>query len=203
MKNYVISIGRQFGCGAHEIATKLSERLSVPYYDKEIIKRAAKESGFEENIFMFYDEKPTRSFLYNMSTDGFTGGIMSNGVPLEDQVFQYQFETIRKVASEGSCIIVGRCSDYILKDYPNLLTVFLHADNDFRKNRVIDLYGLDSKSAAKELKAVDKKRARFHNFYSDEKWGDACTYDLSIDVSKLGIDNTIELIESYVNIKFK
>lgn len=201
MQNYVISIGRQFGCGAHEIATKLSQTLEVPYYDKEIIKRAAKDSGFDENIFAFYDERPTRSFLYNISADGYSG-IADNGLSLEDRVFQYQFDTLRSVAAEGSCIIVGRCSDYILRDYPNLLTVFLHADDDFRLKRVNELYGLDGKNAAKELKAVDKKRARFHNFYSDSKWGDADAYDLSINVAKLGVDGTVDLISHYVNRKF-
>lgn len=109
MKKHIISIGRQYGCGAHEIATKLSKKLDIPYYDKEIIKRAAKDSGFDEHIFTFYDERPTRSFLYNVSTDGFSN-IASNGLALEDQVFQYQFDTIRKVAEEGSCIIVDRKS---------------------------------------------------------------------------------------------
>ncbi|MGN1203281.1 MAG: AAA family ATPase [Eubacterium sp.] len=202
MKNYVISIGRQFGCGAHEIAEKLSGKLEIPYYDKEIIKRAAKESGFDENLFAFYDEKPTRSFLYNVSTDGFTT-ISNNGIPLEDQIFQYQFDAIRKYAEEGSCIIVGRCADYILKDTPNLLTVFLHANDDFRRERVVKLYGVSERNAAKEIKAMDKKRARFHNFYCDDKWGDASTYDLSIDVSRLGIDDTVNLISEYVNIKFR
>lgn len=201
MKNYVISIGRQFGCGAHEIATGLSKTLGIPYLDKEIIKRAAKDSGFDEKIFSFYDERPTRSFLYNISTDGMAG-ITGNGVSLEDQVFQYQFETIKKFAKEGSCIIVGRCADYILQDNPNLFTVFLHADEDFRKERIMKLYGLDEKSVAKELKSVDKKRAKFHNFYSDKKWGDVSTYDLSIDVSSMGVDGTVDLISHCINIRF-
>ncbi|MGN0521189.1 MAG: AAA family ATPase [Eubacterium sp.] len=201
MKQYIISIGRQFGCGAHEIATKLSEKLGVPYYDKEIIKRAAKESGFDENIFKFYDEKPTRSFLYNVSTDGFSA-INNTGMTLEDRVFQYQFDTIRKVASEGSCIIVGRCADYILKDSPNLLTVFLHADDEFRCKRAVNIYGISEKNALKEIKNTDKKRAKFHNFYSDDRWGDAATYDISINVAKIGIDATVNLIADYINTRF-
>lgn len=200
MKKHIISIGRQYGCGAHEIATKLSEKLGIPYYDKEIIKRAAKDSGFDEHIFTFYDERPTRSFLYNVSTDGFSN-IASNGLALEDQVFQYQFDTIRKVAEEGSCIIVGRCADYILKDDDALLTVFLHASDDFRQKRVIEQYGIEPKNVVKEIKAMDKKRAKFHNFYSEEKWGEATTYDLSINVAKLGIEGTVELISEYIKAK--
>lgn len=201
MKKYVISISRQFGCGGHEIATKLSEKLGVPYYDKEIMKRAAKDSGFDESLFMFYDEKPTRSFLYNVSTDGFAN-ITSTGQTLEDKVFQWQFDTIRKVADEGSCIIVGRCADYILHDNENLLTVFLHAGDDFRCDRVVKQYGISEKNALKEMKSTDKKRLRFHNFYCDNKWGDAASYDLSIDVSRIGIDETVDLITDYINKKF-
>lgn len=201
MKNYIISIGRQFGCGAHEIAAELSKILGIPYLDKEIIKRAAKDSGFDEGIFSFYDERPTRSFLYNVSSDAYST-ITSNGITLEDKVFQYQFDAIRKAAEEGSCIIVGRCADYILKERPDLLTVFLHADIDYRKNAVIEKYGIDEKSALKEIKATDKKRARFHNFYSDEKWGEADTYDLCINVAKIGIDKTVDLIEEYIKSRY-
>ncbi len=201
MKQYVISIGRQFGCGAHEIATKLSKKLGVPYCDKEIIKRAAKESGFDENIFKFYDEKFTTSFLYNVSTDGFSA-ITGSGMTLEDKIFQYQFDSIRKLAAEGSCIIVGRCADYILRDTPNLLTVFLHADNEFRCKRAVSIYGIDEKNALKEIRNTDKKRARFHNFYSEKKWGDATTYDISVNVAKIGIDATVDLIADYINTRF-
>lgn len=201
MKDYVITISRQFGCGAHEIATKLSEKLSIPYYDKEILKRAAKDSGFDERLFVFYDEKPTGSFLFNISADGYTT-VTDTGITLEDKIFQYQFDTIRKLAEEGSSIIIGRCSDYVLRDFPNLLKIFLHANNDFRRERVINQYGISEKSAAKEIKTTDKKRARFHNFYSEYKWGDACNYDLSIDVSRIGIDDTVELIADYINKKY-
>ncbi len=196
--DYVITIGRQFGCGAHEIGTRLAQSLDIPYYDKEIMKRASKDSGFDEKLFHFYDERPTRSFLYNASVDGMIS--MGSSISLEDQIMQYQFDTIRNVAKEGSCIIVGRCAEYVLKDRANLISVFLHADDEYRLNRIIE-YGYSEKEAIKEIKAMDKKRAKFHNFYSDDKWGDAATYDLSIDVSSLGIDKTVELIEQYVKIK--
>lgn len=201
MKKFVITIGRQFGCGAHEIATGLSDKLGVAYYDKEIIRMAAKESGFDENLFHFYDERPTRSFLYNISTDGFAG-VGNPSLTLEDQIVQYQFDTIRKVASEESCIIVGRCADYILKDMPGVVRVFIHGDDDFRLKRVVELYGVSEKNAAKEIKNIDKMRAKFHNFYSDEKWGESFTYDLCINVSKSGIDGAVKLIEYYINTNF-
>lgn len=199
--NYVITISRQFGCGAHETGTKLAERLGVPYYDKELIKRAAKDSGFNEKLFNFYDEKPTRSFLYSVSTDGMMT-LNGDGISLEDRIIQYQFDTIKKVASEGSCIIVGRCAEYILRDNSGLVSVFLHANDDYRLNRITQEYGYSRKDAMREIKSMDKKRAKFHNFYSDSEWGSAGTYDLSIDVSRLGVDNTVELIKDYIDIKF-
>ncbi|MGN0535939.1 MAG: AAA family ATPase [Eubacterium sp.] len=201
MKNFVITIGRQFGCGAREIGTKLAERLGVAYYNKEIIKRAAQDSGFDEKLFHFYDEKPTSSFLFNVSTDGYIP-IGSDAMSLEDKIIQYQFDTIKKVASEGSCIIVGRCAEYVLRDNTNVLSVFLHGDYDYRVNRIVNLYGISEKDAAKEIKSMDKKRAKFHNFYSDSRWGDADTYDLAVDVSRLGIDETVELIATLVERKF-
>lgn len=201
MKNFVITIGRQFGCGAREIGTKLAERLGVAYYDKEIIKRAAQDSGFDEKLFHFYDEKPTSSFLFNVSADGYIP-IGSDAMSLEDKIIQYQFDTIKKVASEGSCIIVGRCAEYVLRDNANVLSVFLHGDYDYRVNRIVNLYGISEKDAAKEIKSMDKKRAKFHNFYSDSRWGDADTYDLAVDVSRLGIDETVELITTLVERKF-
>lgn len=199
--SFIITIGRQFGCGAHEIGTKLAEKLEVPYYDKELMKRASKDSGFDENLFNFYDEKPTRSFLFNVSTDGLVP-MGNEGMSLEDRIVQYQFDTIKSVADEGSCIIVGRCAEYVLRDYDNMVSVFLHADDEYRLDRIVNLYGYSRKDALKELKAMDKKRAKFHNFFSDEKWGDAATYSLCIDVSRLGIDETVELIADYINKKF-
>lgn len=202
MKNFVITLGRQFGCGAHEIGTKLAERLDIAYYDKELIKRASKDSGFDENLFAFYDERPNRSFLFNVSVDGFSS-FNGDNMSLEDKIFQYQFDTIKKVAKEKSCIIVGRCADYILRDMPNMCSVFLHGDDEYRIRRVIEEYGFSEKNAVKEIKTVDKKRARFHNFYCDNKWGDASSYNLSIDVSKLGIEKTADLIEYYVKQNFE
>ena len=200
--SYVITIGRQFGCGAREIGTKLAERMNISYYDKEIIKRTSKESGFDEDLFKFYDEKPTNSFLFNVSADGFIP-MGNTGLSLEDQIIQFQFDTIKKVADEGSCIIVGRCADYILRENKNLISVYLHADEEYRKKRIIAEYNCSDKEALKQMKATDKKRAKFHNFYSDNSWGDAATYDLSIDVSKLGIDNTVDLIAEYVQKAFE
>lgn len=201
MKKYVITIGRQYGAGAHEISEKLSKRLGIPYYDKELLKQSAKDSGIDERLFKFYDEKPTKSFLYALSTEGFPMAF-SNTENLQDKIFNYQYSTIQKLADKESCIIVGRCADYILKDYENLLTVFLHADYEYRLNRVINLYGVSAKESKDRINQNDKKRAQFHNFHSPDKWGGGETYDLNINVSRLGIDETVELIAKYAELKF-
>jgi len=197
MKKTVVTISRQFGCGAHEIGTKLAERLGVPYYDKELILLAAKESGFDEALFNFYDERLSRSFLYSLSVEGYNS-FSDNLGSLEDKIFLYQYETIRK-AGEKSCVIVGRCADYILDGEEGTVKVFLYADDDYRMKRVINEYGVDEKSAAKEIRHTDKQRAKFYNFYSDKKWGEASTYDLCINVAKIGADNTVDLIADYID----
>ncbi len=195
--SYVITIGRQFGCGAREIGTKLAEKLNISYYDKEIIKKASKDSGFDENLFKYYDEKPTSSFLFNISTDGLIS-MGNTGMTLQDQIVQFQFDTIKKAVRGGSCIIVGRCADYVLRENKNMVSVYLHAGEEYRKNRIINEYKCSEKEALKQMKYVDRNRAKFHDFYSESRWGDAATYDLSIDVSKLGIDGTVDLIAEYM-----
>ena len=203
--NTVITIGRQFGSGGREIGEKIAAHFGIKCYDKELLTRAAKESGFCEEMLANHDERPTNSFLYNLVMDTYSFGYNASSfvdMPISQKVFLAQFDTIKKVASEGNCIIVGRCAEYILRERKDVVSVFLHADDEYRMNRVINDYGIVPKNAAKEIKAMDKKRAKFHNFYSDDRWGDASTYDLSINVAKLGIDETVELIANYISAKF-
>lgn len=192
MKKIIITLGRQFGCGARDIGKRVAENLGIDYFDKEIMKIAAKESGIDEKLFAYYDERPSRSFLYNVSLEGYS--FMNNTAStIEDRVFQYQFEAIKK-AGEKSCVIVGRCADYIFDGDESAFRVFIRADDDYRLKRVMNKYSMDEKSASKEIRNVDKKRAKFHDFYSDSKWGDASSYDLCINVSKLGADNAVDII---------
>ncbi len=200
MKKFVLTISRQFGCGAHETGTKLAEKLGIKYYDKELIARSAKDYGFDENVIAHYDEKPTKSFLYSIVTEGFPIA-MSNQMPIDERIFQFTSETIQKVADESSCIIVGRCSDYILKGRDDLVTVFLHADLDYRIKRVTEIYGVSEKESKDKIVKTDKKRAQFHNFRSPDKWGSGDLYDLNIDMTKLGVDKTVDLICEYLKIR--
>lgn len=198
----VITIGRQFGSGGHEIGKLLAEKYDVKYYDKELLVRAAKDSGLCEEVFEHHDERPTNSFLYNLVMDTYSFGYNAASfvdMPISHKVFLAQFDSIKKIADEGPCVIVGRCADYALADRKNVLNIFIHADMDSRIERISKLYELSEDKARDLINKTDKKRASYYNYYSNKKWGRSDTYDLSINSSRLGIDGTIELISYYVD----
>lgn len=207
MNNFVITIGREFGSGGMDVARKLSERLNVKYYDKELLAMAAKESGLCEEIFENHDEKPTSSFLYSLVMDTYSVSGYASApfldMPLNHKVFLAQFDTIKKLAEKESCIIVGRCADYALADHPNCISVFIHADKEFRINHVMETFQLTQDKAKDMIQKTDKKRASYYNYYSSKKWGDSRSYNLSLDSSQLGIDGCVEMILKYMEEKQK
>lgn len=207
MDNFVITIGREFGSGGLDVARKLSDKLNVKYYDKELLAMAAKESGLCEEIFENHDEKPTNSFLYSLvmdtySVSGYTSAPFLD-MPLNHKVFLAQFDAIKKLAEKESCIIVGRCADYALAEHPNCTSVFIHADMDFRINHVMETFNLTKEKAKDMIQKTDKKRASYYNYYSSKKWGDSRSYNLSLDSGQLGLDGCVEMILNYMNIKQK
>ncbi|MCR5509290.1 MAG: cytidylate kinase-like family protein [Lachnospiraceae bacterium] len=200
--NSVITIGRQFGSGGREIGEKIAERFGISFYDKDLLKRASKESGICPELFENNDEKPTSSFLYNLITDAYTYGYSSPYVemPLSHKVFLAQFDAIKKIASEGPCVIVGRCADYALSDFTNKISVFINAPLEDRIERAKIKYP-EEKDVSKVKDMViknDKARANYYNYYSAKKWGKADTYDLCINSSILGIDGTVEHIIGFI-----
>lgn len=202
--NTIITIGRQFGSAGREIGYQIADYFGIKLYDKEMLSRAAKESGICEEIFETHDEKPTNSFLYSLVMDtysmGYSGGSYSD-MPINHKVFLAQFDAIKKIASEGPCILVGRCADYALEDNENLLSVFIHADLDARIRRIARIYDLTDAKAKDMIMKTDKKRASYYNYYSNKKWGSAESYHMSLDSSVLGIDGTAEAIEKLVELK--
>ncbi|MCR5302794.1 MAG: cytidylate kinase-like family protein [Lachnospiraceae bacterium] len=197
----IITVGRQFGTGGHEIGQKLAEKLSINCYDKELIKRAAKESGLCPEILEHNDERPTNSFLYNLVMDTYSFGITNSNyvdMPLSHKVFLAQFDTIKKIAEEGPCVIVGRCADYALADYENVLNLFIYGDLQKRIERVMTKYDVSEKDAKDMILKKDKQRASYYNYYSTKKWGKAETYDLCVDSTVLGRDGTVELLYQFV-----
>ena len=196
--NMIITIGRQFGSGGREIGIKLAKDLEIGFYDKEMLERASKDSGICKELFETHDEKPTSSFLYSLVMDTYSMGYPSSTyteMPLNHKVFLAQFEAIKKIAEEGPCVLVGRCADYALESYENVLNVFIRADLESRIRRIArDTDSTDAKAKDLIIKQ-DKKRASYYNYYTNKRWGDAESYDLCLNSSKLGIDGTVEAIK--------
>ncbi|MDE7300362.1 MAG: cytidylate kinase-like family protein [Lachnospiraceae bacterium] len=199
--NKVITISRQYGSGGREIGAKLAEKLNVPFYDNELITRAAKESGFAEAAFENAESKATNSLLYSIAMGMNSYGNQELGfshLSLDDRIYLAQSDVIRKVAAEGPCVIVGRCADYILKDLGNVVNIFVWADISFRIERAIRIDGLAENKAEDNILKIDKRRANYYNYHASEKWGRAENYHLAINSSYAGIDHTVEIIRAFI-----
>ncbi|MBE5854007.1 MAG: cytidylate kinase-like family protein [Lachnospiraceae bacterium] len=199
--NTIITIGRQYGSGGREIAKMVAEKYGIPYYDKELLTRAAKESGFCEEMLASHDERPTNSFLYNLVMDTYSFGYNSSfvDVPISQKIFLAQFDTIKKIASEGPCVIVGRCADYALSEFDNCVHVFIHSDEEHKIKRIMERNQVSEKEAKEMMVKKDKQRQSYYNYYSSKKWGRADTYDLTINSGKLGLQGTVDLITQYID----
>ncbi|WP_026661589.1 AAA family ATPase [Butyrivibrio proteoclasticus] len=201
--NTIITIGRQFGSGGREIGELLAKNYGINCYDKELLSRAAKESGFCEEMIQNHDERPTNSFLYNLVMDTYSFGYNASSfvdMPISHKVFLAQFDTIKKIAEEGPCVIVGRCADYALSDFDNVLNIFIHADEECKIKRIKERFA-DVKTddqARDMMNKKDKQRQSYYNYYSSKKWGRADSYDLSINSGILGIEGTVKFIMQYV-----
>ncbi len=189
----IITIGRELGSGGREIGRKLSEKLGIPFYDKEILEEAAKKSGYSKEIFEKHDEKPTSSFLYALAM-GVTNFGSSFQRPLMLDLYLAQFNTMRKLAEEAPGIFIGRCADYVLSDMTPIFNVFIHADMEYRVSRVMEWEKIPAKVAEDMCRRGDKDRANYYNYYSDHEWGDSRHYDLTVNTAKLGIEKAVEII---------
>ena len=202
--NTIITIGREFGSAGREIGYKVAKDFGIKLYDKEMLGRAAKESGICEELFEAHDEKPTNSFLYSLVMDtyslGYSGGNYTD-MPINHKVFLAQFDAIKKIADEGPCILVGRCADYALEEYDNVLSVFIHAKMEARIRRIARIYDLTDAKAKDLIQKTDKKRSSSYNYYTNKRWSDAESYDICLDSSVLGIEGTAEAIKQLVAIK--
>lgn len=206
MGNLIITIGREFGSAGKNVGLSLSEHLNIPCYDKELLERAAKESEFCEEIFEHHDEKPTSSFLYSLVMDANALGTYATApglldMPLNQKVFLAQFDTIKKIADNESCVMIGRCADYALADYDNVVRVFIRADEEFKLKRLMNRFKCDEKTARDLMKKTDKKRASYYDYYTSKKWGDSSSYDLCLNTSDLGVEGAVNVIMNYIEVK--
>lgn len=189
MKNRIITISREFGSGGRTIGKMVSEKLGIPCYDAELIHKIAQESGFSENYIKNAGEYTPGGFLSSAFAN------RSFGPTNEDYLWNIQYKIITELAEKESCVIVGRCADYILKDKADCLKVFIHADMDFRAERIVKVYGEREVAPEERLRDKDKRRAAYHRFYTNMKWGCAQNYHICLDSGKLGIAKCSEIIK--------
>ena len=187
MAKTIITLGREYCTGGRYIAKDVARALGIKLYDKELITMAAKHSGLSEEAVAASEKRHTHSLLYSLYT-------MGNELPLGDQVFILQSRIIKQLAEEGPCVIVGRCADYILQDTADCLKVFIHADLAFRAHRIVEVYGQREQSPEERLRDKDKRRAAYHRFYTNMKWGHAQNYHLTLDSGVIGIDKCVDII---------
>ncbi len=203
MEKVIITIGRQFGSGGREIGKKLAEHLNIAYYDKELIQLAAKESGICPELFEKADEKTSGGLL-----QAFAMGFSMNAPLYQPSdcftnatLFQLQSDVIRKIATENSCVIVGRCADYILKNDPHTTSIFIHATETDRIQRIIRQTPMSEKEALELMRKTDKTRATYYNYYTDHIWGAAASYHLCLNSSVIGIDRCVGIITNLLSQK--
>lgn len=199
----VITIGREFGSGGREIGQRLAEQLSIPFYDKEILKLASQESGISEDFFYTHDENHSNSLLYSLVMGTYPIGDSAriyNDLPLNHKIFLAQFESIKRIADGGPCVLVGRCADYVLREYPNVISFFINGNLEDKKIRISKKYDVAEKKLEDFIRKTDKRRAAYYDYYTDSRWGDAKNYDLCINSSKTGIDGAVLLMKAYIDI---
>lgn len=200
----IITISRQYGSGGRIVGEKIAEILNIPFYDRNLITLAAKKSGFQEHFFENADKLATSSLLYSLSmgmynTSNPVDG--SNNMPLNDKIFLAEYNVIREIAQQGSCVIVGRCADYVLRNDPDAINVFIHADPAVRLKRIREEYHSDELKNESGVLKMDKRRSAYYEYYTGIKWGRVENYDLTIDSGSIGLDHAARLIEFYVRMR--
>ena len=198
MKDHlIITIGREFGSGGREIGELLAKKLGVKCYDKLLLKMAAEESGLNEKLFEINDEQNVNTIMTSLMSHSYFGST-GNFQPMLVQLFLAQFNAIKSLEYKEPCVIIGRCADDVLKNYPHKLRVFISADKEKKIERVMERHECSSKEAEKMIAKTDKNRARYYNYFASGEWGDAKNYDLCLNSSVLGIEGTVEVILEYI-----
>lgn len=205
MDNVVITIARQYGSGGKTIGEMLADRIGVHFYNKELMKLASEDSGISEALFVNADEKVKNTRLFKIAQNVYSGELIppeSDDFTSTDNLFNYQAKIIRKLAEEESCVIVGRCADFVLKDYDNVLSVFVHAPHDFCMEQAAKKHSMSARELDKFIQKTDKHRAEYYKYHTGREWTDARNYDLCLDSSKLGFERCVEEIIAYMKVRF-
>ena len=205
MKKKIVTISRQYGSGGRYIGENLAKAMGVPCYDEKLIDMVAKESGFAQSFVAEKGERMTGSLLFNIASSlSFANNVFStnNGVTLQDEIYFTQNRIIKELADKGPCVIVGRCADYVLKDNPNVVSVFVHADEKFCLDRAMERNSMTEKEMKKYIEKTDKFRGDFYRYHTGHEWADARNYDLCLNSGKLGFQKCVEEIKAYIKIRF-
>jgi cytidylate kinase len=204
MKHFVITIARGYGSGGKTVGKMLAEELGIHYYDRELLRLASDDSGINEELFGRADEQLKQSLLYKIARKEYKGELIppdKEDFISNNNLFNYQAKVIRDIAEEESCVIVGRCADYILKDNPNVIKIFVHASLEDCVIRLNDMFSLPLKELEKKVIATDKRRAEYYKYYTGRDWEDAKNYDLCLNSQQLGFDKCVKIVKSYIDIR--
>ena len=200
----IITIGREYGSGGRQIGQEVAKYFGIKCYDKELLEHAANESGICKELFENHDERPTNSFLYSLVMDTYSLGYTNSAymdMPINHKIFLAQFDTIKKLADEESCVIVGRCADYALADYPNVVSVFICADEEVKIQELMKRHNITRDKAKDVMIKTDKQRSGYYNYYSSKRWGSSKSYNLCINSSVVGVDGAVEIIKEFAKKK--
>lgn len=205
MEKVIITIARQYGSGGKTIGQMLARDLGIPFYSREILRLASDESGIREELFNQADEKLRNNPLFGASKKVYTGGLIppdSEEFVSDENLFNYEAKVIKELAEKESCVIVGRCADFVLKDRSDVVSVFFHAPKDYCMARAMERNSMTEKEMEKFIAKTDKYRGDFYHYYTGNTWNDARNYDLCLNSEKLGFEKCVEEIKAYIKIRF-
>lgn len=206
MEKVIITIARQYGSGGKTIGQMLANDLGIPFYSREILRLASDDSGIREELFNQADEKLRSNPLFGASKKVYTGGLISpesDDFVSSENLFNYQAKVIKELVEKGSCVIVGRCADFVLKDRADVVSVFVHAPADYCMERAMERNDMSRKEMEKFIAKTDKYRGDFYHYYTGNVWNDARNYDLCLNSSKLGFEKCVEEIKAYIKVRFE
>ncbi len=199
-KTRIITVGRRFGSGGRLIAKAVAERLGIPFYDKELITAAAKESGLCDSFIEEFEQTPAQSMLFSLVMN-MKNGMAYNDKPVMLLAYEAQIEAVCRAASNGECVIVGRCADYILREDYDVASFFITASLDKRTQTVADREGMTLKDAAQKIAKMDKARASFHNYHAETRWGASDSYEMCISTDKISADAAADMMIRYLELR--
>lgn len=206
MKHFVITIARGYGSGGRTIGRMLAEELGISFYDRELLRLASDDSGINEELFARADEQLKKSLLFKIAKKVYKGELIPpdrEDFVSNENLFNYQAKIIKELAQQESCVIVGRAADYILKDYDNVVKVFVHAPLEDCIKTLKEMTGKSEKELEKQILSIDKRRAEYYKYYTGRNWEDAKNYDLCLNSSQLGFKKCVEIVKAYLDIRFR